>query len=82
MSRVGGRAGLIGDSWSQDRPNPVQLEADVVNPAVPPGFAQLEAPDERMFRVSKIMATGVMVWRLVAACDGPTRMTHPQVHPG
>ncbi len=62
--------------------NALEFEREVIDPAVPPGFAWLEAADEDVFGIGQMVVTGVMVFGLIAAADMAAGGTHPKVNPG
>jgi hypothetical protein len=45
-----------------ERTDTLEFEGDIVDPAVPPGFARLQAADEHVLGVSIVMEAGVMVF--------------------
>lgn len=75
-----GKEGL-GRLLGAKRPDTLQLKGSVVGPAVPPGFAGLEAANQHVVGVFGEVAPGVTVRRLVAASDVAARHAHPQVDP-
>ena len=64
-----------------ERADSVDLEREVIEPAVPPRLTGLEAPQEHVIGVRFMVKAGVMVLGLVAAADMAARCAHSQMHP-